>query len=284
MKALGEWRAAINWHLSVLIFGSLAATLLLTIPFLFVYCIIYGIPPPAPSWLTMRLLQLAQAGVISTAGGYLALRYFRNRFDITYSQMREPMTVLAVAVPALCVLTVFLVSIPKYGVTQLLTVSAALIFGTFTLLFIAGSFHFARKLTELANYESKRLAAGDMAGEIYEADLFPVTGDKRDKSKGHARYTLYRSGDSKFEVELYPSFDMNTDEQVTFYHDDFAVCGMPINGFAVFGIPICKLTSGLTLLSRDSHFLKPSAGDIAEITQMICKEHVVVLKGQFQRR
>ena len=76
------------------LFGSLAATLVVTLPFLGMWCLFYGIPPPPPSWITLRTVQLLQEVVVSGMGGYLALRYFRARFEITYAEMRCPLTIL----------------------------------------------------------------------------------------------------------------------------------------------------------------------------------------------
>ena len=145
MKKLPPWRATIMWYFSVLIFGGFAATVFPTIPFICIYWKLYGLTvPPAP--ITLRFLQLSQTIIISTAGGYFALRYFHNRFDVTYNQIRKQMKILAAGVPSSCVLIVFLISIPKYGITTPLIINSLVIFGSFSILFISGCFYFAKKL------------------------------------------------------------------------------------------------------------------------------------------
>ncbi len=145
-KRITPWRAALNWYGAVFVFGTIAATLL-TLPVFAYFCIRYGMPPPSPSYALLRSIQILQALVISSAGGYLAQKYFARRYDVSYKDMRFPMKVLAGGVPAACIAIVLLISIPKYGVTAPLLLTATLIFGCFSVMFLAGSFHFARKLT-----------------------------------------------------------------------------------------------------------------------------------------
>jgi hypothetical protein len=145
-NTIGPWRAALNWHLAVMLFGSVAATLIVTIPYFALCSIVYGFPPPEPSWTTLRALQILQSVAIAGGGGWLALAYFKRRWTITYGQMRFQLKAIAIAVPLSCILIVLAISIPRYGVTPLVLGSALLIFGSFTTIFLAGSFYFARRL------------------------------------------------------------------------------------------------------------------------------------------
>jgi len=77
----------------------------------------------------------------------MAFVYFMSKYDITYAQMRFQLKVIAIAVPLFCVLILLGISIPRYGITTPLLLSGLLVFGTFTVIFLAGSFHYAQRLT-----------------------------------------------------------------------------------------------------------------------------------------
>jgi ethanolamine transporter EutH len=146
---MNPWRTALNWHLGVLLFGSLAATVLVFIPFIAVLLAIYGSAGPGETpalWYALRIAQILQSLVIGLAGGYLTLRYFRRRFSIAYEDMRRQLRVIGFGTMGLLVLLSMIIALLRYGPTPAMLSTSVVIFGAFVVCFLMGSFHFARKL------------------------------------------------------------------------------------------------------------------------------------------
>jgi hypothetical protein len=148
-RRLGPWRAALNWYAAVLVFGSLAATVLVTVPGLVVLLVAYGGRDPFASksgWVAVRIVQILQSLVIGLAGGALALRYFRRRVATTYREMRRPLCILAAFAAAVPVAIGAGIAFLRYGPTTPMLVTFALVFVPFIVCFLAGSLHFAARL------------------------------------------------------------------------------------------------------------------------------------------
>lgn len=151
-KQIGPWRAAFNWHMSVFLLGSFVATVA-TLPILIPLVAIYGDHPfkGMSEWIILRLTQMFQSVIIASAGGALTLRYFRRNLPITYEQMRVPMIVMGGCIAVCPVLLAAGIGLWRYGPTLPMILTAMLILGVFIVCFLAGSFHFAKKLTTVAN-------------------------------------------------------------------------------------------------------------------------------------
>ncbi len=149
---MGPWRAAINWHMGVFVLGSIAATVA-TLPVLVPLVLIYGDHPfkGISGWVTLRVIQILQSVVIGLAGGWLTHRYFRRRISVNYTRFRRSLIVTGGIIAALPVALGIAIAISKYGPTLPMMLTASLIFGTFIICFLAGSFHFAQKLEGQAN-------------------------------------------------------------------------------------------------------------------------------------
>ena len=72
-------RIAFNFVLGVFIYGALIATIAIFIPALLTYSILYGWPPPSPSNLALRIIQIAEAYVMCHAGCIIMRKVMRNR-------------------------------------------------------------------------------------------------------------------------------------------------------------------------------------------------------------
>jgi hypothetical protein len=124
LRQIGPWRAAINWYFSILFFGALVATVVTTLPLFATLFLLYGFKPPDPSYETLRSLQIVQSVVVSIGGGYFARRYFARTYAITYSHFAFQLKALAAGVPLTCIAVVLGISIPKYGVSLGLILTA----------------------------------------------------------------------------------------------------------------------------------------------------------------
>jgi hypothetical protein len=132
-KALGAYRAAVNYYLGILVYGSLLATVVVFVPFLAIYIIMFGWPPPQPTNTMLRLVQVIEGLVIGYGGSIIVRRVFARKYKVQMQEMRKAMKWTALLVPALFILILLSISIPKYGLTIAVVVNGTMVFGVATL-------------------------------------------------------------------------------------------------------------------------------------------------------
>ena len=135
---LSDSRIAFNFVFGTLILGSIAATVLVFIPFFLAASAIHGfiIPPPSPSNVALRVIQLVECYVICHVGSILAAKCIKNHITLeNFQSIRRRSLLWALVIPALCLIVIAGISIPKYGLTFAVAFNGGLVFGSFTVLF-----------------------------------------------------------------------------------------------------------------------------------------------------
>ena len=140
---MSPMRQAFNWYGAVLFWGCLVATAV-TIPFLIIYGLIYGLDNP-PSDLTLRSAQVIQGIIIAFVGGYIAMKLERKKRSWTYSEIKRSLFIMLYVYFTMLIGMLVFISIPRYGVTRTLILNASVVFGSFSVFYLWSVFHFAKR-------------------------------------------------------------------------------------------------------------------------------------------
>lgn len=159
---LSDARLAFNFVFGTLILGSVAATVLVFLPFLLAYSAIHGfsMPPPSPSNAVLRTVQIIEAYVICHVGSILAAKRIRVHLSLeNVRSVRWRSLLWALAIPSLCLMAIICIAIPKYGLTFAVMFNGTLIFGSFTVLFLGFTVHAFNDLIDFATQQDARAEA-----------------------------------------------------------------------------------------------------------------------------
>ena len=141
------WRITFNFYFGTVIVGSLFAFVIVFIPFILIYIFIYGFPPPSPTNLVLRIIQITEGFVIANLGSKFMLKYLKKRYTLEKSKLKKPFTYINIISISLCLLVVLCISIQKYGLTYAVIINSSLVFFPFIAFM---SYYLRKRLNEVS--------------------------------------------------------------------------------------------------------------------------------------